>query len=182
MIFLDSSIVKFRLPAQEFDKMVSLVSEYVFSQEALGAASEMFDLLRRMKADGEKVLHEILQNLIEAKSKMHGLLTGSESGQSFADRDAARQQLILAEHNFQRERFLFTALLYDLGTSPQQFFSKNSYPKEISEIIPSAETNTETGGSGSPSENEAGKNEISPWCGVVTVIIIILWLWHPFSR
>lgn len=54
MIFVDSTVVKFRITAQEFDTVAKSVPERVFLTEALQDASEMFDLLRRMKADGEK--------------------------------------------------------------------------------------------------------------------------------
>lgn len=147
MIFLDSSIMKFKVSAEEFDTIVKSVSQHVFSAEALQDASEMFDLLRRMKADGERVLHEILSSLIEAKSQMNTLAISSEIGQSFAERDAARQELAAAEHNYQRERFLFTALLYDIGVSPQQFSSNHEYPIDVINILPNARHDEKRGDS-----------------------------------
>ena len=138
LVFADSAIVKFRLPAKEFDALASSVSERTFSSEAMEAAQEMFGLLQRMRADGPRVLPEMLAEIARSKDRVHELLVETDSGESFAARDAARQELVSAEHSLQRERFLLTALLYDLKVDPITFFEDRGGTEEMRSLVASS--------------------------------------------
>lgn len=126
-------------------------------------------------------MHEILSSLIEAKSQMHDLLSSSESGTTFADRDLARQELVAAEHSFKRERFLFTALLFDLGIPPAQFFSKNEYPAEIGNLVSTAGASEENSDQNDKSKRAYDHRDLTikeMFIGFVVLVVVLFMIYH----
>ena len=119
--FRDLTYVSFQLEASQLELLAPHLPENCATDERLQESAELEDLFVRMKMDGLSVLEELADEIVELSQSVAAIQNETNSGKTFAERDAARQRFDKENTKFDRVRSLFFALLYANKISLNRF-------------------------------------------------------------
>ena len=110
IVFADYSSVVIQSESEEFEKFCALLPPHVLSDEDAAQTAEEIDRIKRMAADGPRVLQEMQEQIDKTKESIAILAEQARSGTTFAERDEGRTGLALAERRLIDELAVLNAV------------------------------------------------------------------------
>jgi hypothetical protein len=110
IVFSDYSSIMIQSELEEFEKFCSLLPPHVLSDEVEARTAEEIDRIRRMAADGPRVLEEMQAQVAETERRIMTLGDQAKNGNTFAERDEGRIGLSQAEERLAGERAVLNAV------------------------------------------------------------------------
>lgn len=119
IVFSDYSSIVLQSESNEFEKLCALLPPHVLSDEVQAQTAEEIDRIKRMAADGPRVLEEMKTQITETERTVVAFAEQAKSGETFAERDEGRIGLSQAEERLINERAVLNAVdrLIRLGAS-----------------------------------------------------------------
>jgi hypothetical protein len=117
IVWPDTSVIQVTLQGNEIDQFASVVPAEALQEDALERARQLLDLMERMKVDGRRALNEIARDVFQIDQRVKQLLSEANEGETFAIRDAARQEARKIEEDLDAKRYLCRALMAENSVS-----------------------------------------------------------------
>ena len=115
LIFEDTTTVSIDMESDEVEELLKIISETAASKEAYEVARSLVFRINAMVDDGPRVLQELDAKNIQLNEESIGLRTTIEGGDSFDERQAARQRCSAVERELTDLRTTRQAVLYTLA-------------------------------------------------------------------
>jgi uncharacterized protein len=90
VVFSDFSSLVVQSESQEFEKFCALLPPHVVSEEVALHTAEEIDRIKRMAADGPRVIEEMSAQIAETEKSIATFAEQAKHGQTFAERDEGR--------------------------------------------------------------------------------------------
>ncbi|OSI77975.1 superinfection immunity protein [Bradyrhizobium canariense] len=110
IVFSDYSSIVLQSESNEFEKLCALLPPHVLSDEVQAQTAEEVDRIKRMAADGPRVLEEMKTQIAETERTIVAFAEQAKSGETFAERDEGRIGLSQAEERVINERAVLNAV------------------------------------------------------------------------
>jgi hypothetical protein len=110
IVFSDYSSIVLQSESNEFEKLCALLPPHVLSDEVQAQTAEEIDRIKRMAADGPRVLEEMKTQIAETERTIVAFAEQAKSGETFAERDEGRIGLSQAEERLINERAVLNAV------------------------------------------------------------------------
>ncbi|MGY4432833.1 hypothetical protein ACVWWO_005310 [Bradyrhizobium sp. F1.13.1] len=110
IVFSDYSSIVLQSEGKEFEKLCALLPPHVLSDEGQAQTAEEVDRIKRMAADGPRVLEEMKTQIAETERTIVAFAEQAKSGETFAERDEGRIGLLQAEERMINERAVLNAV------------------------------------------------------------------------
>ncbi|TQF29738.1 superinfection immunity protein [Bradyrhizobium sp. UNPA324] len=111
IVFSDYSSIVLQSESDEFEKFCALLPPHVLSDEVQAQTTEEIERIRRMAADGPRVIEEMKAQIAETERSILTFADQAESGETFAERDEGRIGLSNAEERLVNERAMLNAVV-----------------------------------------------------------------------
>lgn len=110
IVFSDYSSIVLQSESNEFEKLCALLPPHVLSEEVQAQTAEEIDRIRRMAADGPRVIEEMKAQIAETEKNIVAFAERAKSGETFAERDEGRIGLSEAEERLVNELAVLNAV------------------------------------------------------------------------
>ncbi|UFW72885.1 superinfection immunity protein [Bradyrhizobium sp. WU425] len=110
IVFSDYSSIVLQSESNEFEKLCALLPPHLLSDEVQAQTAEQIDRIKRMAADGPRVVEEMRTEIAETERSVAAFAEQAESGETFAERDEGRIGLSQAEERLIDERAVLNAV------------------------------------------------------------------------
>lgn len=110
IVFSDYSSIVLQSESNEFEKLCALLPPHVLSDEVQARTAEEIDRIKRMAADGPRVLEEMRAQIVETEKSIASFAEQAQTGQTFAERDEGRIGQSEAEERLINERAVLNAV------------------------------------------------------------------------
>jgi uncharacterized protein YecT (DUF1311 family) len=110
IVFSDYSSIVLQSESNEFEKLCALLPPHVLSDEVQAQTAEEIDRIKRMAADGPRVLEEMRTQIAETEKSVAAFAEHAQTGQTFAERDEGRIGQSEAEERLINERAVLNAV------------------------------------------------------------------------
>jgi hypothetical protein len=110
IVLSDYSSLLVQSESQEFDKFCALLPPDVLSEEVAVRTAEEIDRIKRMAADGPRVIEEMREQISETEKSIETFAEQAKSGETFAERDEGRIGQAQAEERLINERAVLNAV------------------------------------------------------------------------
>lgn len=110
IVLSDYSSIVLQSESDEFEKLCALLPPHVLSEEVQAQTAEDIDRIKRMAADGPRVIEEMKAQIAETERSIVAFAERAESGETFAERDEGRIGLSQAEQRLVNERAVLNAV------------------------------------------------------------------------
>jgi hypothetical protein len=119
IVLSDYSSLVVQSESQEFEKFCALLPSHLLSEEVAVHTAEEIDRIKRMAADGPRVLEEMRAQIAETEKSIASFAEQAQTGHTFAERDEGRIGQSQAEERLINERAVLNAVdrLIKLGSS-----------------------------------------------------------------
>jgi hypothetical protein len=110
IVLSDYSSLVVQSESQEFEKFCALLPSHLLSEELAIQTAEEIDRIKRMAADGPRVLEEMRAQIAETEKSIADFARRAETGTIFAERDEGRIGQLQAEEQLINERAVLNAV------------------------------------------------------------------------
>lgn len=110
IVFSDYSSIVLQSESNEFEKLCALLPPHVLSEEVQAQTAEEIHRIRRMAADGPRVMEEMKAQIAQTERSIMAFAEQAKSGETFAERDEGRMGLSEAEERLINERAVLNAV------------------------------------------------------------------------
>jgi hypothetical protein len=110
IVFSDYSSIVLQSESAEFEKLCALLPAHLLSDEVQAQTAEEIDRIKRMAADGPRVIEEMKAQITETERSIAVFAEQAKSGDTFAERDEGRIGLSQAEERLINERAVLNAV------------------------------------------------------------------------
>lgn len=110
IVFSDYSSIVIQSEREEFEKFCALLPPHIFSDEVEAQTAEEIDRIKRMAADGPRVIDEMRAVIAETEASVAKFSEQVKTGATFAERDEGRMGLLQAEERLAHERAVLNAV------------------------------------------------------------------------
>lgn len=110
IVFSDYSSIVLQSESEEFEKLCALLPPHVLSDEVQALTAEEIDRIKRMAADGPRVLEEMQAQIAETEKSIRAFSEQANTGATFAERDEGRMGLVQTEERLVNERAVLNAV------------------------------------------------------------------------
>jgi hypothetical protein len=110
IVLSDYSSLVVQSESQEFEKFCALLPSHLLSEELAIQTAEEIDRIKRMAADGPRVLEEMRAQIAETEKGIANFAQQAETGTTFAERDEGRIGQLQAEERLINERAVLNAV------------------------------------------------------------------------
>ena len=110
IVLSDYSSLVIQSEREEFEKFCALLPPHLLSEEVEAQTTEEIDRIRRMAADGPRVIDEMRAVIAETEKAVATFGGQATSGKTFAERDEGRMGLAQAEERLANERAVLNAV------------------------------------------------------------------------
>jgi hypothetical protein len=110
IVLSDYSSLVVQSESQEFEKFCALLPSHLLSEELAIRTAEEIDRIKRMAADGPRVLEEMRAQIAETEKSIANFAEQAQTGQTFAERDEGRIGQSEAEGQLINERAVLNAV------------------------------------------------------------------------
>ncbi len=110
IVLSDYSSLVVQSESQEFDKFCALLPSHLLSEEIAVHTAEEIDRIKRMAADGPRVLEEMRAQIAETEKSIVTFAEQATTGSTFAERDGGRIGQSEAEQRLINERAVLNAV------------------------------------------------------------------------
>lgn len=110
IVLSDYSSLVVQSESQEFDKFCALLPSDLLSEEIAVRTAEEIDRIKRMAADGPRVLEEMRAQIAQTERSIASFAEQAERGATFAERDEGRIGRSQAEERLLNERVVLNAV------------------------------------------------------------------------
>jgi hypothetical protein len=110
IVLSDYSSLVIQSEREEFEKFCALLPPHILSEEVEAQTAEEIDRIRRMAADGPRVIDEMRAVIAETEKAVATFGEQATSGRTFAERDEGRMGLAQAEERLANERAVLNAV------------------------------------------------------------------------
>lgn len=110
IVFSDYSSIVLQSESEEFEKLCALLPPHVLSDEVQAQTAEEIDRIKRMAADGPRVIEEMQAQIAETEKSIRAFGEQANTGVTFAERDEGRMGLAQTEERLVNERAVLNAV------------------------------------------------------------------------
>jgi hypothetical protein len=110
IVLSDYSSIVVQSEKQEFEKFSALLPTHLLSEEIAAQTAEEIDRIKRMAADGPRVIEEMRVQIAETEKSIASFAEQAKTGQTFAERDEGRIGQSQAEEQLINERAVLNAV------------------------------------------------------------------------
>jgi hypothetical protein len=110
IVFSDYSSIVIQSERDEFEKFCALLPPHILSEEVEAETAEEIDRIRRMAADGPRVIEEMRAVIADTEISVMRFSDQAQNGGTFAERDEGRTGLLQAEERLAHERAVLNAV------------------------------------------------------------------------
>lgn len=110
IVFSDFSSVVIQSESEEFEKFCALLPPHILSEEVQSQTAEGIDRIKRMAVDGPRVLDEMQAQIAVTKNEIAVFSEQAKAGNTFAERDEGRIELVRAESQLSDELAVLNAV------------------------------------------------------------------------
>jgi hypothetical protein len=110
VVLSDYSSLVVQSESHEFEKFCALLPSHLLSEELAVQTAEEIDRIKRMAADGPRVLEEMRAQIAETKKSIASFTEQAKTGTTFAERDEGRIGQSQAEERLVNERAVLNAV------------------------------------------------------------------------
>jgi hypothetical protein len=110
IVFADYSSIVIQSEREEFEKFCALLPPHIFSEEVEAQTAEEIDRIKRMAADGPRVIDEMRALIAETEASVTKFSEQVKTGATFAERNEGRMGLLQAEERLAHERAVLNAV------------------------------------------------------------------------